>query len=63
MNHLFPHIFDVKVLSRELQQRMKHIKVDLKSMFRSLENPKLLQKYNNIKFKGLEFYMKEENSH
>ena len=46
-----------------MQSRMKHLKCDLKSLFRACWNPKLLQPYANISFKGLDNYLKEENSH
>ena len=42
---------------------MKSIKVDLKSLYRSIFNSKLLESYANINFKYVEHYLKVENSH
>ena len=40
LNKLFPYFFDTKVISRRLQNKMRSIKVDLKSLYRSIFNPK-----------------------
>lgn len=42
---------------------MKGLKVDLKSMYKSIFNEKYLQPYANINFKYVEDYLKTENSH
>lgn len=63
INKLFPFIFDTKVLSRRLQNRMKSIKVDLKSLYRACFNKKLLQPYVNINCKHVEAYIQSDSSH
>lgn len=58
INKLFGFIYDTKVISRRLQAKMKSIKVDLKSLFKSCFNKKLLQPYCNINYKFVEDYLK-----
>jgi hypothetical protein len=55
---LFPYFFDTKILSRRLQQKMKSIKVDLSSLYRSIFKAKQLEPYANINFKYVEEYLK-----
>ena len=61
INQVFPWIFDTKVLSRRLQSRLKHLKVDLSSLFKACLNPKLLKPYANLNIKGLEEYCEKQH--
>lgn len=63
LNKLFPYIFDTKIISRRLQNKMKSIKVDLKSLYKSCFSKKGLEPYCNINFKHVEKYLQEESSH
>ena len=60
---MFPHIYDTKVISRRLQNRMKSIKVDLKSLYKACFVKKLLQPYANINYKWVGDYVHSESSH
>ena len=42
MKKLFPYLYDVKVLTIEFQSFMKHCKVNLKALYKSMWNPKIL---------------------
>lgn len=63
INKLFPFIFDTKVISRRIQNRLKSIKVDLKSLYKACFNKKLLQPYANINYKYVEPYVQSDSSH
>lgn len=51
------------MISRRLQNRMKSIKVDLKSLYKACFNPKLLKPYANINYKHVEAYVLSDSSH
>ena len=63
INKLFPLFFDTKVISRKLQTKLKSIKVDLKSLYKAIFNPKLLEPHCDFNFKHVQKYIKTDSSH
>ena len=63
LNKIFPQIYDTKVLSRRIQKKLKHLKVDLSSLFKACFNPKLLQEFVTINTEQVDDYLKQDHHH
>ncbi len=60
---MFPAIYDTKVLSKQLQNRMKHIRLDLSSLFKACLEAKTLKPFCNISEKILAEFLVKQNKH